>query len=203
MMNASFLYSREKSSDGLPDWTLDPQAAIKDKSQPRKFGKDGKPSEANHGNVTPGIQDGGVTLSHAKQTTVISLPTLRRLRFPLDADSASTPATDHAARTTLAALGLLGAVLAREQGADLRSRCQLYPTQVFTWELIDLPGQADHRIYDLTGDEAIQLFNAAVQSAKDAGLPWEGEIQLTPSAELVQLVARSQELASHQAEGSE
>lgn len=203
MRNASLVYSREKTADDLPDWTLDPQTAIKDKNQPRKLGKDGKPSEANHGNVTPGIQDGGVTLSHAKQTTVISLSTLRRLRFPLNGDSVSNPAADIAARTTLAALGLLGAVLAREQGADLRSRCQLYPTQAFTWELVDLPGKTDHQMFDLTSEEAIQLFNAAVQSAKETGLPWEGEILLTPSNELIQLVARSQELASHQAEGSE
>ena len=190
----------------------------------------GAPSKINHGNVTPDyafardqngnvVYDeitlesgtvikkprikGGFTLSHAKQTTVLSLATLRRLRFPLNGGPDFTPAADKAARTVLAALGLLGAVLAREEGADLRSRCQLFPTQAFAWELLDTPGEADHQTFTLTGDEAVALFNAAVQVAKDAGLPWEGEILLKPSEDLIQLVSKSQELAMHQAEGSE
>ena len=190
----------------------------------------GAPSKINHGNVTPDfafardqnsnvIYDeialengkvvrkarirGGFTLSHAKQTTVLSLSTLRRMRFPLNGGPDSNPEVDKAARIVLAALGLLGAVLAREEGADLRSRCQLFPTQVFTWELLDTPGEAEHKQFTLTGDEAVTMFNAAVKKAIDAGLPWEGEITLTPSEDLIQLVARSQELAMHQAEGSE
>jgi CRISPR-associated protein Csb1 len=203
MKGASLVYDRAEKGEGVPAWTLDAALASKDKNQARKLGKDGKPSEANHGNVTPGIESGGFTLSHAKQTTVLSLATLRRLRFPLNGGPDFTPAADQAARTVLAALGLLGAVLAREEGADLRSRCQLFPTQAFTWELLDNPGEAEHQTFTLTGDAAVALFNAAVQAAKDAGLPWEGEIRLQPSEDLIQLVAKSQELAMHQAEGSE
>ncbi len=190
----------------------------------------GAPSKINHGNVTPDyafardqngnvIYDevtvesgkvvrkprikGGFTLSHAKQTTVLSLTTLRRLRFPLNGGPESSPEADQAARTVLAALGLLGAVLAREEGADLRSRCQLFPTQTFTWELLENPGEAEHKKYTLTGDDAVALFKDAVMLAREKGLPWEGEITLTPSDDLIQLVARSQDLAMHQAEGSE
>lgn len=171
----------------------------------RGEGKAGNPSKANHSNIPPtrDYESGGFTLSHAKQTTVLSLATLRRLRFPLNGGPDFTPAADKAARTVLAALGLLGAVLAREEGADLRSRCQLFPTQAFTWELLDAPGEADHQTFTLTGEEAVALFNAAVQAAKDAGLPWEEEILLKPSEDLIQLVAKSQELAMHQVEGSE
>jgi CRISPR-associated protein Csb1 len=203
MRGASLVYERADKGEGVPDWTLDAALASKDKNQPRKLGKDGKPSEANHGNVTPGIDGGGFTLANAKQTTVLSLTTLRRLRFPLNGGPDSNPDADKAARTVLAALGLLGAVLAREEGADLRSRCQLFPTQSFVWELLDTPGEAEHKTYTLTGDEAIALFKAAVAEAKDAGLPWEDEIQLKPCEDLIQLVAKSQELATHQAEGSE
>ena len=65
-----------------------------------KFADQGRPSQANHGNVPPDIdcqQDqngnpvrdregyripvGGVTIEHAEQTIVLSLPALRRLRF--------------------------------------------------------------------------------------------------------------------------
>jgi len=98
MRSAGPLY---QAKDG--GWTLDEKLAAKDKKGPIKLGKDGKPSEANHGNVTPSITDGGVTLASAVQTTVISLPALRRLRFPLNGKH--TPAVDDAARTVLAALG--------------------------------------------------------------------------------------------------
>lgn len=203
MRGASLVYERGEKGGDAPDWTLDVALASKDKNQPKKLGKDGKPSEANHGNVTPGIVDGGFTLSLAKQTTVLSLSTLRRLRFPLNGSPDFDPVADKAAHTVLAALGLLGAVLAREEGADLRSRCQLFPTQTFVWELLDNPGETDHKTFSLTGDEAVALFNAAVAEAKTAGLPWEGEILLEPSGDLIQLVAKSQELATHQAEGSD
>lgn len=209
MRGASLVYERAEKEDGVPDWTLNAALAAKEKNQPKKLGKDGKPkdgkpSEVNHGNVTPGIEQGGFTLSHAKQTTVLSLSTLRRLRFPLNGAPDSNPEADKSARTVLAALGLLGAVLVREEGADLRSRCQLFPTQAFTWELLDAPGEAEHKQFTLTGDEAVALFNAAVEEAtNNFGLPWEGEIPLTPSEDLIQLVVRSQELATHQAEGSD
>lgn len=203
MRGASLVYERAEKGEGAPDWTLDAALASKDKNQAKKLGKDGKPSEANHGNVTPSIENGGFTLSHAKQTTVLSLSTLRRLRFPLNGGPDFTPVADKAARTVLAALGLLGAALAKEEGADLRSRCQLFPTQIFVWELLDTPVEEGHKTFSLTGDEAVVLFNAAVAEAKAVGLPWEGEILLKPSEELVQLVAKSQELATHQTEGSD
>lgn len=169
----------------------------------RGEGKAGNPSKANHSNIPPTITAGGFTVAHAKQTTVLSLSTLRRLRFPLNGGPDFNSEADKAARTVLAALGLLGAVLMREEGADLRSRCHLFPTQTFVWELLDNPGETAHKFYSLTGEEAVKLFKAAVAAAKTAGLPWEGEILLKPSEELVQLVAKSQELAMHQAEGGE
>src|SRR5205085_12424871 len=97
-------------------WTLDEKDALKEKGKPVKLGKEGKPSEANHGNVTPTISDGGYTIAYAEQTTVLSLPALRRLRFPPKPGEKSTPVADVAARTYLASLGLLGATLAIEAG---------------------------------------------------------------------------------------
>jgi CRISPR-associated protein Csb1 len=175
-------------------WTLNKIEAAQDKKGPLKLGKDGKPSEANHGNVTPTIADGGVTLAKAVQTTVLSLPALRRLRFPLDGKL--SPAADDAARTALAALGLCAATLAREQGCDLRSRCQLVPTSPIHWELLDKPGDMPQHLA-LTGEDAVKLLNEAVAEAKKAGLPWrEQELTLTPSPELVALVKKSQELSA-------
>lgn len=185
---AAVLLERKADALDAPAWTMDPALGGK------KLGKDGKPSEANHGNVTPGIQEGGFTISKAIQTTVISLPALRRLRFPLNGAPRSELATDLAARTVLVALGLAGATLARQDG-DLRSRCQLVPQRAPVWELLDRPGEAPAQ-FDLNPAQAIDLLNAAIEAARAAGLPWEGEIALTPAPELVDLVRRSQELAA-------
>jgi CRISPR-associated protein Csb1 len=189
MLGAGPLYSRKNDIDAAPEWTLDAGNGAK------KLGKDGKPSEANHGNVTPGITDGGFTVAVAKQTTVISLTALRRLRFPLGGKSESNVEVDTAARTVLAALGLAAASLTRDDSADLRSRCHLIATSAPTWELIDKPGQEPTR-FQISGEEALALLNESVTTAKAADLPWEGEIDLRPSDDLVELVRRSQRLAT-------
>ena len=195
VLGAGPLYSSPNDSNEQPHWTLD------SKSGGKKLGKDGKgkPSEANHGNVTPSVSDGGFTISEGVQTTVLSLAALRRLRFPLAGASESDRQIDIAAQTALAAIGLAAAALAREDG-DLRSRCQLFPESESCWELLDRPGH-DPQSFELTPGAAIDLLNQSVDAAKQAGLPWQGVIELQPSEQLVELVRRSQELAS--AEGGE
>jgi CRISPR-associated protein Csb1 len=174
-------------------WTLETAQARQEKGKPVKLGKDGKPSEANHGNVTPSISAGGVTISRAIQTTVLSLAALRRLSFPLNGE-VSTTAND-SARTVLAALGLVASTLVREQGCDLRSRCQLHPTAQIVWELLDRPGDQPAK-FSLSSKEAIALYAAAIEAAKKVRLPWmEQELVLQASPQLVELVRRSQELA--------
>lgn len=186
MLGAGPIHERRQETSAAPNWTLDTAGN-------KMLGK-GRPSEANHGNVTPGIVDGGFTISKGVQITVLSLSALRRQRFPLNGAPASDPKTDLLARTALAALGLAAATLARGDG-DLRSRCHLFPLQQPVWELLDRPG-ADPASYELTPESAITLLNEAVSEAKGAGLPWEGEIELNPSEELLELVCRSQELAA-------
>jgi CRISPR-associated protein Csb1 len=163
-------------------------------------GKDqdeGRPSTANHGNVTPTISDGGVILSRAEQIIVLSLTALRRLCFPLKGEK-SRPDVDDAARTALAALALCAATIAREQNQDLRSRCQLFPTKPYVWELLDEPG-AEPKQFTLNRSESLKLFAAAVKAARGAGLPWqETEVILKPSPQLVELIRRSQLLAAQQ-----
>ncbi|MXW79410.1 MAG: type I-U CRISPR-associated protein Cas7 [Gemmatimonadetes bacterium] len=197
MLGAGPLYERKSSGNDVPNWTLDENAGSK------KLGKDkkGKPSEANHGNVTPTITKGGFTLSSARQTTTLSLAVLRRLRFPLDGAVDSDHGTDLAARTTLAALGLAAGSLVRVD-TDLRSRCQLFAEQDPVWELLDRPGESPQK-FKLGPEDALTLLKEATAEAKDAGLPWEDEIELTPSPELVELVRRSQELASASGEGED
>ena len=193
LLHAGPLYLTEEGG-----WTLDESKAKRQKGKPVKLGKDGRPSEANLGNVTPTIADGGVYVKRIVQTTVLSLAALRRLRFPIDGEFNAE--ADNAARTALAALGLCAAALARLDG-DLRSRCQIFPKTPFVWELLDEPGQEPQR-FSLPPETAIELYKQAVQKAKEAGLPWmDEEVVLKPSSELVALVRKSQVLAASVAGG--
>ena len=170
-------------------WTLD-QAEAGERS-PRGI----RPSDVNHGNIPPQVSDGGFTISRAVQTTVLSLPALRRLRFPLG-DSRSDPAVDLAARTALAAMGLFAASLVREEGADLRSRCLLHATSPAVWELLDQPGR-EPRQFLVPAEGARTNYREAMEGARDAGLRWlEQELVLRPSPQLLKLVRQSQELAA-------
>ena len=205
--NAGPLYA-SSGGEGA-DWTLDEAQARQEKEKPVRLGKDGRPSQANHGNIVPSLSDrdrdtgeylsGGVTINHAEQTIVLSLPALRRLRFPIDGKVDTK--VDVAARTVLVALGLCAAVLADDAGLDLRSRCLLWPDQDLTWTLLDRKVDKDE--FTLPADDAIALFNAAVSAAKEAGLPWREEpLVLRPSDDLVKLVVKSQQLAVQQGSDS-
>ncbi len=138
------------------------------------------------------VAAGGVTVDYAEQTTVLSLPALRRLRFPRPTSAATPEERNLLLRTVLAALALLGTELAAEGGLDLRSRCLLWPDGTREWELLDHPGETPRR-YRLAADSALALFREAQQAASTE-LNWPRDsIRLLPSDELVELVRRSQE----------
>lgn len=167
-------------------WTFDAAEAVKDKKGPVKT----KPSEVNHGNVTPSVKDmGGFTVEYAEQTTVLSFPALRRLRFP-GKDGVRSAERDTAARTVIAALGLHAVALLAEEGYDLRSRCLLVPEQR-TAEWIGT--KLDEReTIELDPKVTGEVLRKAIERAREIGLPWQaGRIELTPSAKLVELVKRS------------
>lgn len=195
--DAALIY--ESTTEG---WTLDVDSALKKSKKPVLKGKDGKPSEANHGNIVPSLSDtnrdgvplaGGVTIDYAEQTTVISLPAIRRLRFPINGEISRE--ANVAGRAVIAALGLCGAALAAERGLDLRSRCLLWPTDPIAWELLQAPG-SNPESFQLDAGAAITLLADAVETAKKVGLPWLTEpMKLKPQAKLVELVRKSQQLA--------
>ena len=189
VLGAGTLYRRQAKQDDAPDWTLAEGGSKLGRQKPT-----GRPSEANHGNVKPSISDGGFTISGAKQTTTLSLAVIRRLRFPLDSAASSERQVDLVARTVLAALGLAAGTLARE-AVDLRSRCQLFAEGPSAWQLLDCPGEAPAE-FAVDSGAALRLLGEAIREATDIGLPWHGEVDLTPSPELIELVRRSQVLAS-------
>lgn len=164
-----------------------------------------KLSEVGLGNVTPSLTNpktkelnhGGVTARVARQITVLSLPALRRLRFPVTKNEKTQQShdIDLAARTVLCALGLAAIAWQWRVGFSLRSRCDLYPQGS---ELnIEQVGGPHAGPFTLTPDAAASLLDEAVQAATDLGLSWNAvPITLIPSPDLVEVVRRSRDLAA-------
>ncbi len=187
------------------EWTLDPEKAKKDKKGESLKLKTGRPSEVVHGNIAPTIEEtnGGITMSYALQTVVLSLTALRNLSFPLEnRDSESQKARNILARTVLAALGLCAATKSAEENFDLRSRCLLYPEAPASWEILRKDGSSES--FTLSGKGASTLVETAVKEAQKNDLPWhEKEIILTPSEKLISIVKKSRDLVKKSAEPEE
>ncbi|WP_437938409.1 type I-G CRISPR-associated RAMP protein Csb1/Cas7g [Sorangium sp. So ce341] len=198
-----------KHKDPSQDWTVDPKEAELAKGKPVEFsrsggdGKKGSPSAINHGNIPPSIDAaaGGVTMSHAVQTTVLSLGALRRLRFQTACSGERLPAeqrdaAETAARTALAALALAAVVYQRDQGYDLRSRSTLVAKEPLVFELVGRDGGEPER-FSLSRAEASALLKGAEQKARKLGLGWDAKpITLTPAPKLAGLIRKSRELAA-------
>ena len=179
-------------------WTLDPSEAATEKGKPKQVGKGsdlGRPSQINHGNVTPGIdaQSGGVTISRAIQTTVISLAALRRLRF-----AGHDRAAQVSARTAVAALGVAAIAYQHEMDFDLRSRCLLIPEHEPQIELVGRDGSPAERV-DVSRESAATILADAAQAAEEASIGWEtDEIKLVPAPKLLELLRRSREVSAQE-----
>ena len=179
-------------------WTLDKAEAAVEKGKPKTAGSDGKPSEINHGNIAPSIDaaSGGVTISTAVQTTVISLAALRRLRF-----AGHSREAEAAARTAVAALGIAALVLQHEMDHDLRSRCLLIPEHAPRIELVGRDGAAPESV-EVDRDAAAQILSQAAQASADLDLGWEtAEIKLQPAPKLLELLRRSREVSARETPG--
>ncbi|WP_158247686.1 type I-U CRISPR-associated RAMP protein Csb1/Cas7u [Actinomyces qiguomingii] len=142
-------------------------------------GKKGtKLSEIGHGNIAPGDAHGGVTISEATRTAVLSLTATRRLGF-----GSMDPAAVEAARALLVALGLLGDRLAfGDAGLWLRSGCDLVVlTEQLEW--IGRGGVAES--FALSPSGAVRLYEEALQAALDAGMPLHLKtVELVPNEAL-------------------
>ena len=207
-INAGPIFAAE---DPEQEWTLDESEARKDKKgNPVPFSRKGKekpgrPSNINHGNIAPSLDSiaGGVTLDYAQQTTVLSLPALRRLRFPRDAAGKAVARgerrrdVEHHAHVALATLALAGVVLQRENGFDLRSRCAFVPEGgAFGLEVIDRDGNISGPL-SLSPEDAVSLVAEASVAAEEVGMGWSADpIDLRPAPKLVALIRKSREVAA-------
>ena len=188
------------SADPGEVWTDDPPLAETDKkgvpvpaSRGSSSGEAGQPSKINHGNIVPSIDalSGGVTISNAVQTTVISFAALRRLRFRGFHRDAET-----AARTAIAALGIAAIAYQYENDFDLRSRCLLLPAHAPCLELLRRDGSPAEAI-DVNRANAARILGHAQEAAEQSGIGWStGEIRLAPAPKLVELIRRSRKVAA-------
>jgi CRISPR-associated protein Csb1 len=158
-----------------------------DTTEINKSYKKSKPSEINHGNIRPSVSDLGVTVDYAEHTVVISFAGLRRLFF-------GNAERDAAARALLASLGLVAHLAQAKHGYALRSRCDLVPEEAVPFELVRYDGST--QAIDIDLDAALALYRSAVDEVRALGFAYSGApVQLTPQAKLVELVAKSRELA--------
>ncbi len=143
------------------------------------------------------IKAAGVSISHALQISVLSLTSLRRLRFPGGSNNNQTARND-VARTVLAALGLAAMAHLRERGCDLRSRCVLVPSERNTPLELVVSG-SERPKFTLSAAQSTELFLRAVADAtsQEFGLPWRTkEMVLFPSNRLVDLVREGRRVAA-------
>ena len=188
------------SADPSEVWTDEPEQSERDKqgkpvhaSRAGTSGEAGQPSKINHGNIVPSIdaQAGGVTISSALQTTVISFAALRRLRCKGHSREA-----EMAVHTAIAALGVAAIAYQHEMDFDLRSRCLLLPTNPPKLELLRRDGSPGEVVEVDRATSARILEDAAVQ-ARTAGVGWEiDEIRLVPAPKLLELIRRSRKVSA-------
>ena len=189
-----------KKVDQNEVWTDDPEQAEKDNkgnpvhaSRAGTSGEAGQPSKINHGNIVPSIdaQAGGVTISSALQTTVISFAALRRLRCKGHSREAET-----AAHTAVAALGVAAIAYQYEMDFDLRSRCLLLPTHPPRLELLRRDGSPGE-VVEVDRAASARILEDAAAQVKAAGIGWEtDEIRLVPAPKLLELIRRSRKVSA-------
>ena len=187
------------SADEREVWTDDPEKSERDKrgnpvhaTRGSGSGVAGQPSKINHGNIVPSIdaQAGGVTISSALQTTVISFAALRRLRCKGYSREAET-----AAHAAIAALGVAAIAYQYEMDFDLRSRCLLLPAHPPKLELLRRDGSPSE-VVEVNRALSARILQSAAEHATGAGIGWETEeIRLVPAPKLLELIRRSRKVS--------
>jgi CRISPR-associated protein Csb1 len=163
------LVGAAKPAKGGDGWEFSP---VSTKARGEKL------SEIGHGNVAPNEQHGGVTISSAQRIATLSLAGLDRIGF-----GSASPEAAVAARAVLAAFALMADRLAFG-GASLwlRSGCEL----VLEDERLEWVNRGgDVEPFELTVDQAVDLFALAREHAEKQGLPLHTDtVRLSPSTSL-------------------
>ena len=131
-----------------------------DQKEAGKGAKKVRPSEINHGNITPSVYPLGVTCTHAEHRAVLTLAGLRRLRF-------GDGERDAAGRALVTALGLVALTEQDARGYALRSRCDLVCDGAAELELVHADGSTEPVEIDRLA--AQELYREAYAGAEQAG----------------------------------
>lgn len=161
-----------------------------EEGKPAKKAGTAKMSALGHGMIPPSEGVGGVSVKAVQRYATVSMAQVAALRF----GEASEEFTA-AGRALVAAIALLGDRLAFAAPAiRLRSGCDL----VLAAERVEwvLRGRDGHPAVEPLGvgtpQEAIELFEIAVERARHAGLEWPTEpFVVQPNAALQQAIAKS------------
>jgi CRISPR-associated protein Csb1 len=146
-----------------------------------------RPSEINHGNITPSVQPLGITCDYVEHTAVLSFAGLRRLGF-------GGREKDAVAQALLAALGILALIEQDARGYALRSRCDLVCDGRAPLERVKSDGLIEPIQIDRKA--ARELYAEAVAAARKSGVTISATpIKLVPQPKLVAIVKQSQEIA--------
>ena len=157
-----------------------------DQKEAGRGAKKVRPSEINHGNITPTVTPLGVTCAYAEHRAVLTLAGLRRLRFGSDE-------RDAAGRALLAALGLVALTEQDARGYALRSRCDLVcDGAAAELEMVHADGSTEPIEVDRAA--ARKLYQEAHDGAAQAGFEFNITL-LQPQPKLIEIVRRSRELA--------
>lgn len=137
-------------------------------------------SEIGHGQVPVAGGPAGVSFRFIQQQSSLSFAGLRRL------------STCAEGRGVVAAVGLVGHVLAFGRSMSLRSGAELRPVEVsWTW----LGEHGDEPIEPLSVDTASELLAGCVERARSAGLELSGwgrdPVRLSPGRQLVKVIESS------------
>ena len=147
--------------------------------------KNSKPSEVNHGNITPSVTPLGITCAYAEQRVVITCAGLRRLRF-------GSPARNDAGRVLIAALGLVALAEQDARGYCLRSRCDLVCDRRADLEIVHPDGSTEP--FRADRETALQMYREAYANAETAGFQF-ASLTLIPQPKLVEIIRQSREMA--------
>lgn len=203
-IDAARLASLPTYTAATGDWTVNADAAVKDEKQnPVRFklkdSSKGVLSELNHSSVTPATSDqktkeplaGGVSITHAYERWVLSVPTLRVLSFPGKKGDQPDAKRDAAGQAVLALLGLCGLSRLWDAAMWFRSGCTLEfdgPPQI---ELVYGRGR---KAEPLTVDTAQvdDAYRQAVQEAEGYDLKMQTDpLDLSPAPNLLEAYERS------------
>jgi CRISPR-associated protein Csb1 len=166
-------------------WTAIEGEAAKSGSKPKKFGKEGRPSEAKHGNIAPDLREQGITANSYKLRWALPLAAVRRLRF-------GGAERDTAGQAYVVALGLVARVLDHNTGYSLRSRCDFVTRGPLMLDIVDRDGEVSTR--PMTQKEGIAILHEAEEGMRSAGLATHQRVDARPGKRLVDAIAINSQL---------